>query len=72
MTKPEKVPCTDPKEIHAQNLNLGLTKHKSAAATSRAAAATQPAAASALPPVPRSPSVSSPAMSVNLNLPRFR
>lgn len=27
MTKPEKVPCTDPKEIHAQNLNLGLTKH---------------------------------------------
>ncbi|WP_075279411.1 response regulator transcription factor [Thermophilibacter provencensis] len=34
-----------------------------AAATSRAAAATQPAAASALPPVPRSPSVSSPAMS---------
>ena len=26
MTKPEKVPCTDPKEIHAQNLNLGLTK----------------------------------------------
>ena len=23
VTKPEKVPCTDPKEIHAQNLNLG-------------------------------------------------
>ena len=27
MTKPEKVPCTDQREIHAQNLNLGLTKH---------------------------------------------
>ena len=27
VTKPEKVPCTDLKEIHAQNLNLGLTKH---------------------------------------------
>lgn len=27
MTKPEKVPCTDPKEIHAQNLKLGLAKH---------------------------------------------
>ena len=27
MTKPEKLSCTDPKEIHAQNLNLGLTKH---------------------------------------------
>ncbi len=27
MTKPEKLSRTDPKEIHAQNLNLGLTKH---------------------------------------------
>ena len=35
MTKPEKVPCTDPKEIHAQNLNLGLTKHTARGARKR-------------------------------------
>ena len=28
MTKPEKLSCTDPKEIHAQNRKSGLTKHK--------------------------------------------
>ena len=28
VTKPEKLSCTDPKEIHAQNRKSGLTKHK--------------------------------------------
>lgn len=28
MTKPEKLSCTDPKEIHAQSRKSGLTKHK--------------------------------------------
>ena len=27
MTKPEKVSCENPKEIHAQNRKSGLTKH---------------------------------------------
>ena len=27
MTKPEKLSCTDPKEIHAQSRKSGLTKH---------------------------------------------
>jgi hypothetical protein len=27
VTKPEKVSCANPKEIHAQNRKAGLTKH---------------------------------------------
>ena len=73
VTKPEKVPCTDPKEIHAQNLNLGLTKHtllERRARRSRSRRMRQPAisgtmrhqsASSARPSAPWRPRTSTPA-----------